>query len=438
MSDQDGARPDDVSTQGPGITEAPESAWSLTPPASETHDTTILPPGPTMVSDAETARIGGGPTTVDPTAAPYVAPSWSSPAPPLPSSSIPPPPPSGIPQYGATQYGAPQYGAGLPGVAGWGAVPLAPKPGVIPLRPLTVGEILDGAVSYIRRDPKTVLGISACFALVIAVLQFVALAVASGSFLSTGGATSSPFDGLAADLASATASIVQYAVTWVIGVIATGLLTVVMGQAVLGRRVTLSQTWGRTSSRLLPLFGLTLLIAVAVGGLSTIGIGIAVLLGWALSNVDIALGIVVGVVVGIAVLLLALWANIRLLLAPVALILEGAGVITSMRRSWALVAGAWWRTFGIYLLGSILAAIVSSVIAIPFALVGTVLSVVSLSGGDSSTPIGYYLGLSLATLVSTLVVIPFTSGVVALLYIDRRIRREALDIELSRAAGIRA
>ena len=102
------------------------------------------------------------------------------------------------------------------------------------------------------------------------------------------------------------------------------------------------------------------------------------------------------------------------------------------------MAGAWWRTFGIYLLGSILAAIVSSVIAIPFALVGTVLSVVSLSGGDSSTPIGYYLGLSLATLVSTLVVIPFTSGVVALLYIDRRIRREALDIELSRAAGIRA
>ena len=31
----------------------------------------------------------------------------------------------------------------LPGVTGWGAVPQAPKPGVIPLRPLGVGEILD-------------------------------------------------------------------------------------------------------------------------------------------------------------------------------------------------------------------------------------------------------------------------------------------------------
>ena len=43
---------------------------------------------------------------------------------------------------------------------------------------------------------------------------------------------------------------------------------------------------------------------------------------------------------------------------------------------------------------------------------------------------------ALATLVSQTVVLPFTAGIVALLYIDRRIRREALDIELARAAGV--
>jgi len=105
-----------------------------------------------------------------------------------------------------------------------------------------------------------------------------------------------------------------------------------------------------------------------------------------------------------------------------------------MRRSWALVQGAWWRTFGIYLLGSILAAIVSSVLAIPFALVGTLASIGSLENGE--LPLTYTIATSLATLVSSTVVLPFTSGIVSLLYIDRRIRREALDIELARAAGL--
>ena len=38
---------------------------------------------------------------------------------------------------------------------------MAPKPGVIPLRPLGVGEILDGAISYIRANPGVTLGLSA-------------------------------------------------------------------------------------------------------------------------------------------------------------------------------------------------------------------------------------------------------------------------------------
>jgi len=77
---------------------------------------------------------------------------------------------------------------------------------------------------------------------------------------------------------------------------------------------------------------------------------------------------------------------------------------------------------------------VSSVLAVPFTLVGAILSLGSLQGG--TLPIGYTLSISLATLVSSIVVIPFTSGIVSLLYIDRRIRREALDIELARAAGV--
>jgi len=435
--DEPGDRPVDPVTGAPL---APE--WSLS-----TGDASGWPAAdgtPTLITPAETAPVAPRPTTVDPALPPPVlpvAPSWSSPSTPVPGAGAPPPPP-GPPQYAAPQYGAPQYGApqyavsqgvGLPGVGGWGAVPQAPKPGVVPLRPLGLGEILDGAISYIRRDPKTVLGISAVISLVIALFQFVALAATSRSF-AVGAAATSPTDAFAGSLGSATATLVQYAVSAVLGVVATGLLTVVMGQAVLGRRVTASQAWDRTKKRFWALLALTLLISFTVGAMLGVGILLAVLVGWALSQASLGLGILVGVVLGLGVLAFVTWIYLRLLLAPVALILENAGVTQSMRRSWALVQGAWWRTFGIYLLGSILAAIVSSVLAIPFALVGTLASIGSLENGE--LPLTYTIATSLATLVSSTVVLPFTSGIVSLLYIDRRIRREALDIELARAAGL--
>ena len=54
-----------------------------------------------------------------------------------------------------------------PAGAPWGwAPPPVVKPGVIPLRPLGVGEILDGAVTTIRRNPAPMLGLSAIVAVI--------------------------------------------------------------------------------------------------------------------------------------------------------------------------------------------------------------------------------------------------------------------------------
>ena len=60
---------------------------------------------------------------------------------------------------------------------GWGPPPGAfrpppppPKPGIIALRPLGVGEILDGAISAIRGYPRMMLGLSAVVAAITQVL----------------------------------------------------------------------------------------------------------------------------------------------------------------------------------------------------------------------------------------------------------------------------
>jgi hypothetical protein len=371
---------------------------------------------PTIITPATTESVAPRPTSVDPT--------------------LPSPP----------QYGTP--GVGLPGVAGWGAVPQAPKPGVVPLRPLGLGEILDGAISYIRRDPKTVLGVSALIATAIAILQLFLYASFGAVFdrLLSDPAFTSPSSGATPDTASlatglgavGVVALLVVVVSFLLNVLATGMLTTAMGQAVLGRPVSTRDVWERARRRFWPLLGLTLLVGLALGGVWIVGFGVAVGIGFLLGQVDTGLGVLVGGVLVLGVALVTAWLTIKLLLAPVALVLESVGPTMAMRRSYRLVTGAWWRTFGIYLLASILAYIVAQVLAIPFSIVGGLIGSTQASSGDLANPFTLSTSIAgaLATLVSQTVVIPFTAGIVALLYIDRRIRREALDIELARAAGV--
>lgn len=415
-----------------GDSSAP-GGWSA--PGDDQRETTWVEHAPTapVGPDPETVVLGDQPTLVDPTApAPPPPPAWSSPAPPLPGA---PPPPAWGPPSGPPTGAQPYTGAALPGVAGWGAVPVAPKPGVIPLRPLGLGEILDGAISYIRRDPRTVLGISVVISLVIAVLQF------AGTFLWG----SSALDGVLSDPTISDqqaaeqvvglygATILPAIVSAVLQVVATGMLTVVMGQSVLGRRVTTAQAWQRTKPRIWALFGVTILIGLIVGTTFIGGIGLAVLIGVGLgSAVDGVLGFLVGFSLGAVAILAGIWLGIRLLLAPSALVLERTGVIMSMRRSARLVKGAWWRTFGIYLLATILAQIISTVFSFPLGILAGLLPLVV---GEDSFALAYAASTGLAVLLTSIITLPFLAGVTSLLYIDRRIRREALDLELQRAAG---
>jgi len=75
----------------------------------------------------------------------------------------------------------PGHGAGQPPTPGnaWTPPPAAPKPGVIPLRPLLVGEIMTGAIDYVRREPRTVISISAMVGVVAAFVQLLVLAYTS-------------------------------------------------------------------------------------------------------------------------------------------------------------------------------------------------------------------------------------------------------------------
>ena len=117
--------------------------------------------------------------------------------------------------------------------------------------------------------------------------------------------------------------------------------------------------------------------------------------------------------------------------------LERQGVVASLRRSRALVRGAWWRTFGILLLVNVIAQLVGNILSIPFVVITLAIAYVS-SSGDSLNVFALVplLVTSLGAIAAATVTWPFTAVSTALLYVDRRMRREALDLELARAAGV--
>ncbi|GBP99678.1 hypothetical protein SSP531S_10740 [Streptomyces spongiicola] len=332
------------------------------------------------------------------------------------------------------QAGGPGWGGG-PQQGGWGRPPAA-KPGVIPLRPLGVGEILDGAVSTLRAHWRTVLGITVTVSVITQILDVLVqrYLVPQPSGLDPNATPEEVLDQLGEQLNT---TLVGTAPVTAIALIATlfttALLTVVISRSVLGREVTLSDAWREARPRLPQLLGLTLLLPLIAGAVLVVGMLPGLLLGS-------TGGAVLAVLGGIAGMVVAVWLMIRFALASPALMLERQGVIQSMRRSAKLVRGAWWRVFGILLLTMLLIFIVSLIIAIPFGLIALAVDGGGLSGMFSGATPGFgwpfLIITGIGAVIASSITYPISAGVTVLLYVDQRIRREALDLELARAAGV--
>jgi hypothetical protein len=351
------------------------------------------------------------------------------------------PPPGGQ----AGDEAAPWQHGDVTGWQGWGppqaawSAPAEVRPGVVPLRPLGVGELLDGAITTMRRYPGPMLGLAAVFAVVTQALQMVVVYVLfrDVAALEATVAAETELLALADALAQSIGSLLATAIlTWLATVVLTGLLTVVVGQAVLGRPCTVGDAWRQAAPRLVRLLGLTLLVGLVVAAPVLVVAGL--LLGTVLLGGEGTALAAVGLLALVAVPV-TVWLYVRLAVASPALILESSpdgppvGVLGALRRSARLVTGAWWRTFGILLLVTVLASVISSILSVPF--VGASLF---LSGTDpEAVPgLGALTLQALGGVIGATVTTPFTAAVTVLLYVDRRIRREGLDIELARAAGV--
>ncbi|MDO9456821.1 hypothetical protein [Nocardioides sp.] len=365
------------------------------------------------------------------------------PGPPPPPGAPPPGEPAAPPQWGPAapqQWGPappPQPGFGAPPPPGWtperGMLGAAHKPGAMPLRPLSLGEIYDAAFRIIRFNPKATVG----SAVLVAAIAMAIPVLLVGVLTWTVGLTYDPSatevsDEDAIGYVVAYGSYAAAAILQGLGLIlVTGMVVHVTAAAAVGKRLTLGEAWAATHGRRWRLVGLALVLALATTLILAVYAMFVVLVVLLTPTVAAVLLIIFSVPV-LAAFMSWFWIRVYYLPVP-ALMLEDLGVVSSIGRGYRLSLGGFWRIFGIALLTVVIGAFAGQLLGLPFSIGGTV---GSLTVDEDLSLFVTILGTALAQVATTAFVAPFTSTVTSLQYLDQRMRKEAYDVELMRQAGV--
>ncbi|MDQ0677752.1 MFS family permease [Arthrobacter pascens] len=349
-------------------------------------------------------------------------PVWGPPPAPPPGSQQQP---WGTPPYnpygGPPPYRQPQYVA-------------PPKPGIIPLRPLMFGEILDGSFQTIRRNAKAMLGAALLAQSLVAVLTAVVtvLPAASAGSLETWAGGLNQQELVSVGLGFAGGILLFSVLTLFISTVLQGAMVVPVARSVLNRPTGFRQMWQLARSRAWAL--------VRLAGLLVVGGLLAVLLYAALTVLLIStsggIGALVLIPLGIALFALWIWIYIKLMVAPAAVVIEELGAVDGLRRSWHLTRGNWWRILGITLVVLIMVGVISQVVMIPVSLLSAFFTGVVLPHGGPEQEVTAAVALGIATAIISALVgavgYAFQTSVMALLYLDLRMRKDGLDMALLR------
>lgn len=145
---------------------------------------------------------------------------------------------------------------------------------------------------------------------------------------------------------------------------------------------TLTESLNHARSRFWSIVGAQILLMIILIG---IGVGTGLLmavLGFGLLLLG-PIGMIVGILAGVVLMiLLAVFVTVRLTVVVPSIILGGETAIGSIGRSWRLVEGNWWRTFGIsFIIGIIIYTIeVLASFVITVALLGVYIPILTFSG----------------------------------------------------------
>lgn len=248
------------------------------------------------------------------------------------------------------------------------------------LRPLGVGEVIDHGFRLVRGRFGTLALCALAVAGPLSIVRTLVLAATDDTAFTTRATT------------SANGSLAGGAVlSWLIGVLIVLLVLAACFRAIstayLGEQATARESLAFALARLPALLGCYVLVT------ATVLVGLILL---------IVPGLYLGVVLSVAL--------------P-ALLFERIGPVDAYRRSFALVSGNWWRTFGVLLLAALIFWGVSFVVGLVFGAVAP--------DGEAAAAVVF----TVIDILLSVVLYPVAAGILTVLYYDLRVRNEGFDLE---------
>jgi hypothetical protein len=253
------------------------------------------------------------------------------------------------------------------------------------LRPLSIGEILDVAIKIYLRNAWTLFRV---VLVVVAPVEIVSALIQASAATNDSDTTTTSSHDVALYLSALGAATILGLLA---NTVATGASFKAVADAYLGEQPTWRSSLRFAFVRLHSILWITLL-----GGIATV------------------IGFVFCIIPGVY-----LW--IAFAVAVPVLLTEGVKGTSALGRSRALVRDRWWGTFGVVLLGTILAGIVSGAIG---ALGGFT------AGSTDAGSVTGFLVNSVSGTLGSMIATPFTAAFVSVLYFDLRVRKEAFDLQL--------
>jgi len=268
------------------------------------------------------------------------------------------------------------------------------------LRPMSIGDILDGAIKLYRNNFLLLTGISAWVYIPLCLLGFV---ISQGIFS---------------------------LLTQFVSIFLAAVVTVAISERILDRKISITDSYRRTSKRLASFIGAMLLVGLIAVSL-LIAVGLFIVLASFIGALSFPFtSLVFTAMIGLLTVAIMVW----LLFIPQAVLLEGNKATKSIGRNINLVKGNFWKSYAIMILVSIAMFMVNSLVW----LVGG--AVLAILGGGTGTEQNFVQDLMVAVNqirqypivigIINLLLQPFRMVVITLLYYDIRVRKEGYDLEV--------
>jgi len=259
------------------------------------------------------------------------------------------------------------------------------------LRPLRIGEVLDVTIKLYLRNARTLLLLVLVVAAplhLLAALIGLSTAPSDRAGVSSFGRSSSPNVHVSAT--SVTGQVVVFVLGFVVTTLATAACFKAVSDAYLGERPAVGPSLRFVGRRLLAVGWVTFLFYVGL------------------------------VPAFVCLVVPGVWLGVAWTVAVPALLFEGCRGTKALRRSFRLIRGRWWPTFGTLTVGYVLAGVVSGILA----------GVLILPFAGSGTNDGAVIANELVRAVAAVLVTPFTAALTAVIYYDLRVRKDGFDVQL--------